>query len=904
MSSKRSRRHAPPSPSPRPHQKHAKYEHRDTPTGSESHHVPPPGRQLSLRLIPAEVIDEQDIDGKLMLIHRFVGDYINSQGSGGKIFAGWEQFKVIAQRQQPQFLGLVSKATGPGANDDDREALLQHDTFWVASSSSRPEADERIASRESQGQAVERSWTADFVGKGPLRALEKHVRVQMTMGKRYARYCSIVQSSGMGKSRLLDEFSKEHFLIPINLRPKDGEGFPPADDGVREFLTSNQEYQGKSRSESSFIRAHYFLKALFCVTAETITKLDADYTPSEGGAKRTYRIDKFREFMSNGQTMGSSGIQRVNFYGEVVDKATKGILRDTKSNKSKPGNKDRSRQSKPGDKSKLDEKKLDKHDKNLIDAFESLRSRINDDSLSMEELRLPDVFLVFDEAHPLTTPFESEGTQSNFVELRRALRVLSDVSLFTFFLSTTGKISQFSPPRGRDASHRMNDGELKTPTPFIYLGFDQLMKNHKVFDKWGTSYDHGDDQVRRGLVHFASLKLLCGTFPDKLSEAQNRAVLSQRLPLDINSTIYVPLPSDQVEKEQEQISNHMRVCMSIEDGIDTIRGIAASEPILAEAASVVMSDSRVFNLVDALSEVLTGFGINTGDRAELLVAAFFTWARDITAAKLNSKFSGQLSRYFSVADLFSSLFSEATYTSMSGGMPSLCHARPAQMFGQVFGNAWMHFNHFIKPHQRKVLTRPYLLAFMARGAAAFGATGQRGFDAVYPFLYGGTDLDVDKVGFIIVQVKKNDTSEVAQAQIFKKMDPFACGLLSLDKLERRFPIPIIRIVFALCSSKASGVTHKTYSSPAMGASYVDENGQPYFTTYDFWCSGIHKDFLNPVKDFPDKWIAMANKADSWRSFYNNSLDPSVLRSQTPGSGLDPSHFDSWSTLISGSEDLF
>ncbi|KAI9448548.1 hypothetical protein H4582DRAFT_2051978 [Lactarius indigo] len=366
MSPKRSRRHAPPSPTPGPQQKHAKYEHRDPSTGSESpsgsQQGPLPGDQLSIRLATAEVMDGQDIDGKLLLIHTFVQAYIDSQGSGGKIFAGVEQFKVIAKRQQSQFLGLVRKATSPGANDDDREALLQHDAFWVASSSSRAEADERIASRESQGQAVERSWTADFVGKGPLRALEKHVSVQMTMGKRYARYCSIVQSSGMGKSRLLDEFSKEHFLIPINLRPKDGEGFPPADDGVRDFLTSNQDYQGKSRSESSYMRAHYFLNALFCVTAETITKLDADYTPSKGGAKRTYHINKFRKFMSNGQTMGSSGFQRVNFYREVVDKAKEGILSDTMSDKSKPGNKNKSRKSKP------DEKKLgDKHDKNLID---------------------------------------------------------------------------------------------------------------------------------------------------------------------------------------------------------------------------------------------------------------------------------------------------------------------------------------------------------------------------------------------------------------------------------------------------------------------------------------------------------------------------------------------------------
>ncbi|KAH9009629.1 hypothetical protein EDB85DRAFT_1902869 [Lactarius pseudohatsudake] len=264
------------------------------------------------------------------------------------------------------------------------------------------------------------------------------------------------------------------------------------------------------------------------VVLTRLTKMDADYTPSEGDTMTTHRIKKSREFVSEGQTMERHPERHPEGQEQAGDK-----------------------------------------DQDLIAASKELQNPVRDDGLSKspstEKLALPKIFIVFDKAHPLT---------SHFVELRRALRVLSDVSLFTFFLSTIGKISQFSPPRGRDASHRMNDGELKTPTPFIYLGFDQLMRNRKVFDKyktlddvtsleciahmgrplWGTTFDHGDDQ---------------------------------RLPLDINSTIYVPLPSDQVEKEQEQISNHMRVCMSIEDGIDTIRGIAASEPILAEVASLL-----------------------------------------------------------------------------------------------------------------------------------------------------------------------------------------------------------------------------------------------------------------------------------------------------------------------------
>ena len=64
---------------------------------------------------------------------------------------------------------------------------------------------------------------------------------------------------------------------------------------------------------------------------------------------------------------------------------------------------------------------------------------------------------------------------------------------------------------------------------------------------------------------------------------------------------------------------------SIGDGIEPIRGmIAVSEPMLAEAASLVMSDSHGFHLDDVLTEVLDGFSINPGDQAELLVYVFFT----------------------------------------------------------------------------------------------------------------------------------------------------------------------------------------------------------------------------------------------------------------------------------------
>ena len=128
-----------------------------------------------------------------------------------------------------------------------------------------------------------------------------------------------------------------------------------------------------------------------------------------------------------------------------------------------------------------------------------------------------------------------------------------------------------------------------------------------------------------------------------------------------------------------------------------------------------------FKLADALVEVLNAYNINPGDGAGLLVSAVFTWARDrAVSAKPHVAFYGQLSRHFSVLDLFKSLFLESTFTLMSASIPSLCGTNSTrQSFGQVFEDTFMHFTHFIKPQTRKLFARAYLPLFMARGAAVF-----------------------------------------------------------------------------------------------------------------------------------------------------------------------------------------
>ena len=43
---------------------------------------------------------------------------------------------------------------------------------------------------------------------------------------KYARYASITQSSGTGKSRMVDELAKKMFCIPMNLSATVGSAYP------------------------------------------------------------------------------------------------------------------------------------------------------------------------------------------------------------------------------------------------------------------------------------------------------------------------------------------------------------------------------------------------------------------------------------------------------------------------------------------------------------------------------------------------------------------------------------------------------------------------------------------------------------------------------------------------------
>jgi hypothetical protein len=135
---------------------------------------------------------------------------------------------------------------------------------------------------------------------------------------------------------------------------------------------------------------------------------------------------------------------------------------------------------------KVEETRVPPSDKDLTDALTVLTKALNAGEQSATEHHIGiDVFIVFDEAHTLANSYDDDN-ESRFISLCRVLHALRSLPLFSFFLSTTGKITQFGQPRGHDNSGRINGGCLVSPRPYVFIGFDQLIEKFEQ----GQELDH------------------------------------------------------------------------------------------------------------------------------------------------------------------------------------------------------------------------------------------------------------------------------------------------------------------------------------------------------------------------------------------------------------------------------
>ncbi len=89
--------------------------------------------------------------------------------------------------------------------------------------------------------------------------------------------------------------------------------------------------------------------------------------------------------------------------------------------------------------------------------------------------RRPLVVLAFDEAHVLTDNPQDTGKGWNlFLELRRILRQIQNLPIFSLFLSTAGRFNQFSPEIRSDPSARAREPDNRSLDPISEVSFDDI----------------------------------------------------------------------------------------------------------------------------------------------------------------------------------------------------------------------------------------------------------------------------------------------------------------------------------------------------------------------------------------------------------------------------------------------
>ena len=161
--------------------------------------------------------------------------------------------------------------------------------------------------------------------------------------------------------------------------------------------------------------------------------------------------------------------------------------------------------------------------------------------------------------------------------------------------------------------------------------------------------------------------------------------MSVRIPLEFNA---VTLRSQ--EMERTLVEKHMRVCLSVDPGFETVVTVAPSEPLLSEASYLLMR-SPAFDLPRSLLTELEYPGLNKGDRGELIVMTLCLEARDAAATRLKK-------RVIPVNEFIREFLAHPLHEDVLHSKPTRARTtlEASKTFEDTFRQSNLYFNHFIK----------------------------------------------------------------------------------------------------------------------------------------------------------------------------------------------------------------
>ncbi|KAF8246830.1 hypothetical protein K440DRAFT_661732 [Wilcoxina mikolae CBS 423.85] len=398
----------------------------------------------------------------------------------------------------------------------------------------------------------------------------------------YCKLIPIIQSSGMGKSRLVDETSKDLFTISFTLRSGEESGYPPGDPEVTEYMDSSLEMgdahmhaRAAALIAAAFGQAHEWMSKNVDVTPlqwhDYMAPLDISTTPGlELGAQGT--TEQFALTRSSG---------RKEFCRKVTDSAG-AIYEDLIG------------------------------DQNWLGMFncDDFLTRISEHSVIQQRLLRSarkltkqrggrTLLLVFDEASRL---FPGGFEDTGFITaLRQILQVLRPYPIWTLFLSTQSCAQYFSIAEWGDASGRVRNGSLKRVDPFYALRLDvemyrrfnnptsSLDEKEKPLRDFATAEHMTKSQPPEELRKFLLGKLLCIRREPIIAYNVNNsdhifATIASRVALDpcLNTAQSTVLA-------QNSVNRYLRLILHLDIFAGIMHTTIPAEPIIAEATAWLLT---------------------------------------------------------------------------------------------------------------------------------------------------------------------------------------------------------------------------------------------------------------------------------------------------------------------------
>ncbi|EMD31840.1 hypothetical protein CERSUDRAFT_127211 [Gelatoporia subvermispora B] len=664
-----------------------------------------------------------------------------------------------------------------------------HETFQIAMERKTG----TIMNTVYQRKALANAWQAPYQGN-LHKLLRNNINYEFRLGRRRTRgnHSCLVQGSGCGKSRTINELANHVLLIPLNFRISSSEhlrSYPDADEVVRDhFLGASWLSSAEQKS---------FLWSFFCETLNYVYE-HIEQQSYEHKVQYEGLAMNWSSFLKN---------NRQEVYAEIVRRHNKHFedIRQTSLNVSSTTGKGQV---------------LRSNVKGSLRRLLELMDQCVHESERLKQTGCVKIICSVDEADVLAlTSVPGNEQEGNLYEaFCTSLDVFRGLPIFFLFLSTNSQIALLAPPKRKLISEDAKKHFTSLIAPFTETPFNcspnfpldnvsyrleeittigfmaqlgrplwhsilhamqsgvaitQTQPSSRIRTRAQTRAHMQSDPSASSMANLivaeilplARTKLLCC---ESLPEPSDRPALHRlytplrkRVLADVRvSLTYEPSREKTYDELANMVASHMKMVYSVPQHREYMRSGYSSEPILAEAAAQelrVLRTSGVdgdITLPQIVASAIDNDLCSVGERGEVVGRTLVTLAYERAVESESRSLDGSVhySAGCSLIGFIKELFPEKFAEEILDSHPD--NAGTKQTMRDAFKDAHVRFTHFARLGDDGGITPQALFAAFLRGHAQLGHPTQEKIDVAIPVVLDKDKICVDNMTVLLISIKR------------------------------------------------------------------------------------------------------------------------------------------------------